>query len=1063
MARLTATLFGAPCFAVDGVPISLDHRKPAALLTYLLLTGQAHTRDHLATLFWPEHAQARTFLRNNLYVIRKALGEAAAQWLYADRNTIHFRPDSAVWVDLFAFRDCLAVCSTACQREQAVCPNCVAQWERALTLYRDDFLAGFTLRDCPAFDEWRFFQNERLRHEFVVVLEKLTIAYSQQANWSAAIAVGQRRLAMDPFVEEAQRALIRLYAQAGQPAAALRQYEECKRIFATELQSAPDEETEALYDAIKARKYPLLPAHQPRDDGPTTARDQRQPAPSVSTTTQSSSLQGLPLPVTPLLGREQEQTELRSLLCRPDVRLVTLTGPGGVGKTRLGLQVVATLRDAFADGVYFVPLAPLGDANQLAWTIMQAIGLRETSRQSSLETVLTTLQSKQLLLVLDNFEHLIAAAPLVTTLLERCRALKLLVTSRERLRIQGEREFVLPALALPIHSEQLSPEALAAYPAVQLFLQRTQASMPAFRLNQHNAAAVAAICAQLDGLPLAIELAAGRVKFFLPPRLLEKLTGTTTPTSLDLLTHGSRDLPERHQTLRQTMAWSYELLDSAEQQLFRRLSVFVDSFSLEAATALCAAPTATEGYMGRGLQIYWPSEEFSDAQSVSEQVKRPDAVTPAILDGVTSLVDKSLVKCLPQPDGETRFMLLETVRAYGLELLDLHDELGQTQRAHAGYYLLLAIEAQPYLHGRTEHGWLQRLAIEHHNLHAVLDWAVAQDDALLAMRLGVVLQDYWRRTSYYHEGIERMKVIATLAENASPSFASSRFFFNLALSVGSLKGKTATTALYERSLAASRASGDQFTAGNCLNKLGGLAYHRGDYATWEVCVHEAEPLKLNAGGHYTHAIVTGFTGLEYIQLGRFAEGRILCERSLTLHRELGDTWGLCISLHNYIQAMLLQGDIAKATTLAEEYMELACALNADYLIALAQTKMGQVALARAEHLRAQTLLHTALQTHRHRQRYDAQIDALKTFAALAVAQQQPVRAYKLVAFLAQYFATTDYVLPPVLQQNFDRLVTSARQKLSADEAAAAWATGSKLTLAQAVMLALGEEVAGVGE
>ncbi|MEZ4862403.1 MAG: tetratricopeptide repeat protein [Caldilineaceae bacterium] len=405
------------------------------------------------------------------------------------------------------------------------------------------------------------------------------------------------------------------------------------------------------------------------------------------------------------------------------------------------------------------------------------------------------------------------------------------------------------------------------------------------------------------------------------------------------------------------------------------MSIFVDSFSLEAATALCAGAPATEAYITRGLQIYWPSAECPDAQSVSRHVQRPNQVAQSIFEGVTSLVNKSLVKCLPQSEGEPRFVLLETMRAYGVEQLEAQGELQAAQRAHAGYYLLLAVEAQPYLHGPEESAWLEQLTLEHHNLHAALDWAVAQQIVPLAMRLGEALFAYWHRTSYRYAALERLQGIAALADNAPPSFACSRFFFDLALATEGRHGKSAAAALYERSLAISRAAGDNFTLGNCLNKLGGLAYRRGDYATWEACLQEAEPLKLEAGGHYIHALVMGFTGRELIQLGRFAEGRALCEQALALHRELGDKWGLCIVLHSFSQAALLQGDVARAEELAQECLEIAQALNADHLIADAQTKLGRVALARADYPRAQTLLRAALQTDQPHQSYHAQVES----------------------------------------------------------------------------------------
>ncbi len=397
-----------------------------------------------------------------------------------------------------------------------------------------------------------------------------------------------------------------------------------------------------------------------------------------------------PLPLTSLIGREQEVASVCSLLRQPEVRLVTLTGAGGVGKTRLALRVAAEMRADFADGVKFVSLAALHDPALVVPTIVHSLGLKETQHWSPLNLLQMSLLEKQLLLLLDNFERLVQAAPQMVDLLTRCPQLQLLVTSRAVLHVQGEYEFQVPPLALPKREQVLDYETLTQYSAVALFLQRAQTIKADFQLTTANAPAIAEICLRLDGLPLALELAAARSKLLSPRELLARLSHR-----LQVLTGGPQDLPERQQTLRNTILWSYQLLDAQEQRLFRRLSVFAGGCQLQAAEAVC---TALDG----------------------------DESTGHILESVTSLLDKSLLQTIQQEGKGSRLVMLETIREYGLEALVTSGEMEASRQAHANYYLELAEEAEPEFAGPRQAMWLERLNMEHENLRAAMHWLLEQ-------------------------------------------------------------------------------------------------------------------------------------------------------------------------------------------------------------------------------------------------------------------------------------------------------------------------------------------------
>jgi predicted ATPase/DNA-binding CsgD family transcriptional regulator len=433
----------------------------------------------------------------------------------------------------------------------------------------------------------------------------------------------------------------------------------------------------------------------------------------------------LPIQPTPFIGREKEVAAVLQELLREDVRLVTLTGPGGVGKTRMALHVAEQLRAHFADGVWFVSLAPISDPDLVIPTIAQTLCLWEAGEQSPLEQLQVFLGEKQVLLLLDNFEQVVSAATHIANLLSSCPHLKVLVTSREVLHVRAEHEFPVPMLSLPDPKCLPDLVALSQYEAVTLFIQRAQAVRPEFQVTDANAEAVAEICVRLDGLPLAIELAAVRIKLLPPQALLTRLG-----QRLQLLTSNARDVPTRQQALRNTIQWSYDLLDAQEQRLFCLLSVFVGGCTLEAVEAVSAAVGDT---------------------------------TLPVLDGVASLIDKNLLQQTAPKGEEVRLLMLETIREYGWEALGKRQEREATQNAHAAYYLALAEEAERAFGGPQHLLWLERLGREYDNLRAALHWLRLQgsrvegggEAAEQALRLETALSWFWTIRGYQNDGRRR--------------------------------------------------------------------------------------------------------------------------------------------------------------------------------------------------------------------------------------------------------------------------------------------------------------------
>ena len=624
----------------------------------------------------------------------------------------------------------------------------------------------------------------------------------------------------------------------------------------------------------------------------------------------------LPRPLTPLLGREQAVKATQTLLARPEVRLLTLTGTPGVGKTRLGLQVASELSDTFADGVCFVSLAPLSDPDLVLPTLTQALGLPEARGRSPLEHLQACLHDKHLLLLLDNFEQVARAAVLLVELLQTCPDLKALVTSRAVLHVRGEYEVQVPPLDLPDPRQFADVELLTRNAAVTLFKERVQALAPDFALTGTNAPVIAAICTRLDGVPLAIELAAVRIKLLSPHQLLSRLEHR-----LDVLTSGAQDLPARQQTLRATLQWSYELLSPGEQRLFRLLSVFVGGCELSAVEAVCHA-------LGEGAT--------------------------AVLDGVQRLLDSNLLFERKQATGEPRLTMLETIREYGQACLASSGEAEATRQAHAEYYLALAEEAEPRLLSAEQVQWLERLEQEHDNLRAALSWLLEKEQIELALRLSRGLWPFWVFHDHLGEG-QRWFEKALNASNGVVASVRARAIY-AASSLAYYGGDLSRAAVYAgESLKLYRELGDKRDIAIALNALGHIARTRGDYAALRALCEESLPLLQELGDTYRIAEALYLSAYGFHAQGDDTGACAVAKESLALCREVGERKRVADILHALGLFAYTQGDYATARTFYEESLSISRTMGEKWVAALCLLGLGAVVAAEGEPARAACL------------------------------------------------------------------------------------------------------------
>lgn len=729
---------------------------------------------------------------------------------------------------------------------------------------------------------------------------------------------------------------------------------------------------------------------------------------------QNFSPSNLPAQLTSFVGRRREINEIRELLSTN--RLLTLTGPGGSGKTRLALQVAAEMSEQFHDGIFLVALAPITDPGLVLSIIVQSLGIPETPGRSIKETLVDYIQNKSLLLLLDNFEHVILAASLVTELLMECREIKILITSREALRISGETDYLVPSLSFPNLAQLPSLESLSQYTAIELFVQRAKSAKSDFKLTSDNAPAVAAICHWLDGLPLAIELAAARTRLLQPQAML-----THIEHRLDFLTGGARDLPTRQQTLRNTIAWSYDLLDQNEQVLFRRLSIFVRGCTFKAIEAVVG--------------------EF------------PDQVS--ILDLLESLLDKSLIQEVGGTHREPRFVMLETIREFGLEKLEASGEQNEISFRHATFFLSLAEQAKAKLESEGQADWINQMEHEHDNLRAALAWSRnAEKGGEICLSLASAMGYFWEARGYFSEGRERLAAVLETEPAQKRTAARAKLLARSAELAYRQSDYPTTSALASESLAIYRDVGDRQGMASALIKLGNACVEVGDYTSATAYLEEALGIWRQLEDKHDIARALISLGWAALRPGNYSLAKTRLTEALALSRELGDTRRMGFELSGLGEVALRQGDTNLATRLVQESLDLRRKIGNKWGIGVSLGILGLIGIREEDWNHATTYLGESLAIRREIGDQSGSAWCLERLAEIALAHRRFEKAVRLYGAGAALRASIRSVIDPVDKFEYESKMVYLRKEVGEKRFLEMWEEGEALPLERAVAYAL---------
>ncbi len=985
MAQLSLDLLGPVHITSAGVPINdFPHAKVRALLIYLAVeAGHPHHREALAELLWPNEPGRLASLRAALASLRKAIGDrtAARPYLINSHDTIQLNPASDVTLDVVRFRKLLDACNNHSHRHPAACRSCIQRFERAAELYRGDFLEDFTIKGSETFEDWARVLRERLHEEVLRALAHLTTHAEQRSAHEQAAVYARRQITLEPWCEEAYRQLMRALVSSGQRAAALAQYEHCRRVLAAEFACEPEDATVQLYEAIRKGTWQV---HRRVNHD------------------------NLPAQTTVFIGRADELAMLADLLADPTHRLITLVGLGGIGKTRLALQVATEQLGSFADGVVFVPCAPLAKPDLLVPAIAQALDFTFDPRTNPRAQLLDLLQQKELLLVLDNLEHLLAAGELLLEIIQQAPLVTILATSREQLRVHGQVVMEIMGLQVPDDDQA---ENLEDTSAVQLFQASARRASAGFALTAANRAAAAQLCRLVEGMPLAIELAGSWARTLTCAEIVQAIARgpempNTTAQTLGMWPHAIMSVFDR----------SWRLLTSEEQQVLRRLAMFRGG---------CERAAAEE-------------------------------VAGATLPLLAALVDKSLLRRA----ATGRYELHELVRQYALEHLLAAGEHELVQNRHLHYYLALAEDAVQKLRGAEQQAWLDRLEREHDNLRAALRWSQTKRQRLEAgLRLVGALWWFWSIRGHlsegrsWIEGLLRHESVATAEMQAHARAGALIGAGGLACFQGDFE---VALARLEESLSLGQKLEDQQTMAYAEALLGKVAVEQGHPETARARAEQSLVLFQLVGDRWGSATTLIYLGWALTLMGDFAEGAARFEDSLAIYRELGDQRGILAAMGGLGEVAWLQGDIDLALVLGTDSLLKYQALGDKAEIAYMVVRLGDIALRQGDAARAEAEYNQGLALFQELGQKRGIAVTLQNLAQVALNRANPTAA--MAALIESMHLFRDLGDPLFIARNLVLLAEATRALGQGQRAARLLGTAKRAWEDTGVPLSVGDKI-----
>jgi len=916
MKQLVCSLLGTPLVQwTTGTPLALPTRREMALLIYLMVEQErAHRRETLMTLLWPHKNDtvARRNLRQTLFRLRKALeadANPAEPFLLITPTTLQFNPNSPHFLDLKAFLRHLEAVHDHPHNFLATCPDCLPRLEQAVNLYQGDFLTGFDIASNPAFEEWLAIWRERLHRQVLEALHQITQSLLQRSDYAGARHYARRQIEMEPWREEAHRQMMEALARSGHLSEARQQYQACRRILEREFGLPPEPETQALYQRLHTLSH--IPQHN------------------------------FPAPVTPFIGRNRELTEVGALLARPDVRLVSIVGFGGVGKTRLAMQVARQERHRFLDGVVFLPLADLQHADDIPLLITSILQIPSQAQGTPHQRVVHFLQPKEMLLVLDNCEHLPGCAPWISNLLTQAPQIKALVTSREALHLRGEWVYLLEGM---ISQGEPTPD------ATRLFIQRIRQINPLFQDSDEERSAIRDLCRLLDGNPLAIELAAATLSFNSVSTLYHTLADNIT--ALSALSTSWRDLPERQRSLEATLKYSWRLLSSDEQRALRRLAVFRGNFSTEAACAITLASPQT----------------------------------------LVALERKSLLRRL----GDGRYNLHPLVRQFAAGQLHASpDEAAEVAQRHAAWFLNFLHRHKTALLTHPTLDVRRTVAQVMEEVFAAWEWAVEHRAYDLIRQAAEGLDIWCDLRGWYHQGLQAFqRAIQALAED--PATASSplraRLEGHLGMVLYLLGDLDSAERHLQHGLRLLRQDGKPADVAFLLNRLGVLNSMRGDFDAAEACFQESLHLRREADLPLDEVNSLNNLGIVARSQGDLERARALTEESLAVARRTGFVMGVIRAVEHLGLIAFAEQNYAQAKSWFEQNVRLFEELGSPWGQALSLGNLGATYLELGQHEQANSAFRKSLQLRREIGDRWGEAEALQGLGNVARATGQPDHA-----------------------------------------------------------------------